>query len=224
MTKLRWIAAASAPLAMIALGMAARAQSSSLYGRPAQQRQMTLANSSFTRVQLEMPGQDIKLNSLVTVIVNDTSKFSSEGEVNRRQQSSLDARLRNWLKLDGLGITPAPQSNGEPRARGSLDSTLRTQMQLDSSAGLQFRITARVVDIRPNGLLFIEARKRVRHNEEDTEEFLTGMVRPEDIKPDNTVLSERVAELDVIKLERGHVRDGSRRGWLLRSMDFFKPI
>ena len=51
-----------------------------------------------------------------------------------------------------------------------------------------------------------------------------GAVRPEDVLPNNTVLSENVAELRIIKRESGHVRDGYRRGFLTRFLDRFSPI
>lgn len=42
--------------------------------------------------------------------------------------------------------------------------------------------------------------------------------------PNNTVLSENVADLRVAKQERGHVRDGYRRGWFLEWLDKWQPF
>jgi flagellar L-ring protein FlgH len=50
---------------------------------------------------------------------------------------------------------------------------------------------------------------------------LSGVVRREDVHPDNTVLSQNIAELMVEKKEIGNVRDGYRRGWLTRLYDRF---
>ncbi len=74
--------------------------------------------------------------------------------------------------------------------------------------GLKLRIPARVVDIRPNGHLVLEAHQTIRNNEEIWERSISGIVRPEDILPNNTVLSEDVAELQIFKTR---ARPGARR-------------
>jgi len=65
----------------------------------------------------------------------------------------------------------------------------------------------------------LEAHQEFRNNDEIWERSLSGIIRPEDILPNNTVLSEDVSELRIAKTERGQVRDGYRRGWLYRLMD-----
>jgi flagellar L-ring protein precursor FlgH len=76
-----------------------------------------------------------------------------------------------------------------------------------------------VVDIRPIGHLVLEAHQSIRNNDEYWERSLSGIIRPEDILPNNTVLSEDVSELQITKRERGQVRDGYRRGWLYYLLD-----
>lgn len=59
-----------------------------------------------------------KLNDLVTIRVNEASNFTSEGEVDRRNISSVDARLQNWIELDGLNLNASPKESTDlPRAR-----------------------------------------------------------------------------------------------------------
>lgn len=201
----------------------AGAQSSSLYGEAGQRRPLRLSDTSWYYLEPQPP-RAIQKYDLVTVIVKEATQFVSEGEINRRTQSNVDARLRDWLKLDGTDITPAPQASGDPRARASLDSQIRTQSELETRDGLQFRITATVVDIRPNGLLVLEAHKRTKVNNEESIQILSGIVRPEDVLPNNTVLSERIAELRIDKKEAGHIRDAYRRGWLIKWLDKVRPF
>jgi flagellar L-ring protein precursor FlgH len=95
---------------------------------------------------------------------------------------------------------------------------------LDSRDAMKFTIACEVVDVRPNGTLVIEGRRSVRNNEEVWDAALTGVVRPEDLLPNNTVRSENIAELRVYKRELGHVRDAYRRGWFLKWLDLFQPF
>lgn len=206
-----------------AVALPAAAQSSSLYGEAGQRRPLRLGDSSWYFLE-PAPPRAIQKYDLVTVIVKEATQYVSEGEINRRTQSNVDARLRDWIKLDGTNISPAPQAAGDPRARASLDSQIRTQSELETRDGLQFRITATVVDIRPNGLLVLEAHKRTRVNNEESIQILSGIVRPDDVMPNNTVLSERIAELRIDKKEAGHIRDAYRRGWFIKWLDKVRPF
>lgn len=170
------------------------------------------------------PPREIQIHDKITVVVLQKRDFTNQGGMDSRTQSQIDARIRDWLKLDGLSLKPAPQEDGDPRARASLDSQLRVESELEAKGVMQFRITVEVTDIRPNGDLVLEGRSKTRYNEEVVETFLSGIVRPEDVKPNNTVLSENIAELDIWLREAGQVRDSYRRGWMLKLLDQLKPF
>jgi flagellar L-ring protein precursor FlgH len=89
---------------------------------------------------------------------------------------------------------------------------------------MKFDITATVVDIRPNGTLVLEAHRKLVNSDEQWEYSLSGICRKEDILDGNVVLSKSIAELQVLKRELGSVRDGYRRGWLLRWWDEFRAF
>ena len=206
-----------------ALSGSAEAQSASLYGAPGVRPPLVMSDSSWYFRQLDPPKQ-IQVEDIVTVLVDVKSQLISEGEVQRRKRALVDARLQDWLRLDGLAIKPAPQADGDPRIRGSINSELRSEMELETRDSLRFSISARVADIRPNGNLVLEARRYIRNNNEEWEQQLSGIVRREDVLPNNTVLSERIYDLKIEKCEHGHVRDAYKRGWLLRLVDHFKPF
>jgi flagellar L-ring protein precursor FlgH len=166
-----------------------------------------------------------QLNDLVTIRVNEASNFTSEGEIDRRNVSSVDARLQNWIALDGLNLNTAEKTGTElPRARGNYNQQTRANGDLYTRELLVFNVTARVVDIRPNGNLVLEARKTMRVDDEIVENMLTGTVRREDILPNNTVLSEKLAELEINRRTVGHVRDSYKRGWLAKFWDGVNPF
>lgn len=213
----------SVPLIAIAGGSTAEAQTSSLYGAPDVRPPLTLTAHSWYFVP-PPPMKQVELNDIVTVIVKEASQVITEGEVQRRTQSNFDARLRNWFQFRGFSLYPLPTTVGEPRARGSFDNQVNTTAEIETQGSLTFRIAARVVDIRPNGNLVIEAHRTITNNDEVWEQSLTGIVRREDIAPDNTIMSEDVSELKIDKRETGTIRDSYRRGWLLQTFDRFKPF
>lgn len=199
-------------------------QSGSIWGAPDQRRPLTLADASWTYQQVLEPKQLIKLHDLITVVVRERSRMSTEGQVDRRKKAEGALTLTDWIKLDGLSITPAPQENGDPKAAGIVDNKYRSQANLHERDMLEFNIACTVADIRPNGTLVIEGHRKIQVNEEEWEYSLSGIVRPEDIQPNNTVQSEKIAELRIHKRQAGHGRDGVRRGWLLKWLDTYQPF
>jgi flagellar L-ring protein precursor FlgH len=217
------LAALFAPAVVLVAASTAFAQRASLYQTQAAGPPLTLENHSWLYVATP-PVRELQINDLVTIVVDQKQQTQTEGEINRIRQSNIDMRLRDWIMLDGIGIATAPMTDGAPRARGSLDGQLRTNAELDTSARTRFTITATIVDIRPNGNLVLEAHSYQQDNDEVIEASLTGIVRREDVLPNNTVFSEKIAELSIRKRETGHIRDAYRRGWLLQFYDDFKPF
>ena len=66
----------------------------------------------------------------------------------------------------------------------------------------------------------------VMHREVQEELFFHADPHPANIVilPNNTILSENVAELSIYKRETGHVRDSYRRGWLMEFWDAVAPF
>ena len=105
-----------------------------------------------------------------------------------------------------------------------MDNKLRAEGNLETTDSLKFRIACSVVDIRPNGNIVLEGHSTVKNNEEVWDYALTGEIRPDSILPNNTVLSENVADMKIVKRETGHVRDSYRRGWALEWLDKWQPF
>ncbi len=199
------------------------AQSSSLYGAPLQRTALSLDVTSWTYQPVPTP-RELTLHDIVTIIVDEKARAFSQGDLTRRRNANLNAALVDWIRLDGLDIKTAPQAEGDPRTQGTLTSQFRAQNTLESRDNLQLRIAAEVVDIRPNGNLVLEARREIINNEERWKYALSGIVRREDVLPNNTVISEDIAGMRLEKLEDGQIRDGYKRSWLMRILDRYSPF
>jgi len=200
-----------------------RAQDSSLYHHdlPSADRQaLQLSDASWLYQRVDPPST-LKLHDLITIAVNESSTLNSQGEVDRRKTGTYDWQLKNWVKLSGLSLKSAPMTGGAPQANSTLDQEYQANSQLQTKDNLQFKITAEIVDIRPNGNLVVEAHHHIRVEENVWEESLTGIIRRDDVLPGNTVPSERIAELSIDTRKVGIVRDGYQRGWLTRIYDRF---
>jgi flagellar L-ring protein precursor FlgH len=142
----------------------------------------------------------------------------------RRKNATYNAALEDWVLFKGFSMIPDPQSAGSPEINGQLDNQYRATSNLQTANQMSFSITAEVVDIRPNGLLVIEARQWIEENEDTWERALIGLVRPEDVTPANTIMSEKIAELKIYKRETGYVKAGWARGWFGQIFDKIQPF
>lgn len=223
MKKIRRVAFAAVTGLSLAHGLEAQAQSSSLYGSPERRRPLTISDSSWYYIKPDEP-PEIQLNDLITVIVDQKSQYINQAQFRRQQRTNVDADLQKWLKFKGFGLGLAPMTGGSPEIEGLYNLQNQIQAQLRQSDGLQFRVGATVADIRPNGNLVIEAHGRQTWNHEIFEMGLSGIIRRQDVLPNNTILSEDVAELQLFARQEGHIRDSWRRGWLWLFLDRHKPF
>lgn len=198
-------------------------QNSSLLSRAESRQGLSLSQNSWI-YQKVLEAHPIGLNDQVTVWVDSTSVVINDGQMDRKKNGYGSLTLPNWILFKGLSVIPDPQSAGDPKIRGEVDNKLRSQANLETRESMKFKIACKVVDIRPNGILVIEGTNHVQNNDEVSDYSLTGEIRAEDIKPDNTVLSASIANLRIDKRESGHVRDGYRRGWMLKWLDKYQPF
>lgn len=203
--------------------------SSLLHAAPqtqAEQQGMTLQTGSF--IYRELPPnarpRELLKHDIITVIVDYRTRMLSEGDAEIRKTNSLNAVLSSWIQFDGKNLKPAAQNDGDPRIAGALNSQYRAESDVELRDSLTFEVAAEIIEVRPNGNLYIEGNQTIQNNEEEWRIFISGEVDRQSIAPDRTVSSKSIAKLDIHKQEVGQVRDGYARGWFNRWYDKYKPF
>lgn len=84
------------------------------------------------------------------------------------------------------------------------------------SNSLSGDISVTVIELLPNGNLKVRGEKRVTLNQGDEYIRLSGIVRPVDIAPDNTISSAKVADATIMYTGEGAMADASKMGWVSR--------
>jgi flagellar L-ring protein precursor FlgH len=69
-----------------------------------------------------------------------------------------------------------------------------------------------VTEVTPEGRLRVEAVRDVKLNREELTLTVSGLVRPDDIASDNTVLSTQIADCRIAWTGRGPIPDKQRPG------------
>jgi flagellar L-ring protein precursor FlgH len=198
-------------------------QSSSLLGDPAKRLKLTMADASWT-YQAPVEPKTWKLNDFVTVLIEEKSRMIREGQVDQRKKAEGAMALNDWIAMDGFAVVPDPQTSGDPKISGIVDNKYRAQANLQNRDTFESSIQCTIVDIRPNGTMVLEGHATAQFDDEEWDLSISGIVRPDDIMPNNTVKSEKVAEKRIVRFSSGQGRDGIRRGWLQKVLDKFQPF
>lgn len=165
----------------------------------------------------------VKVHDIISIMVDEKSSVTVDSRYNRNRQEILKAELKEFLRIDEKGNL-APAALNSPKIDAQLQGRLQSTGQLEDREGIQYRIAAIVVDIRPNGNLILEARKSIRTNRDVWEYRLTGEIRSKDVNRDNTAISENIANLDIVKYQRGKVYDSTKRPWGVVLYDLIFPF
>lgn len=165
----------------------------------------------------------VKVHDIITIMVDEKSSVTIDSRFNRNRTETLKAELKEFMRIDNAGNL-APAALNSPKIDTQLQGRLQSKGQVADREGIQYRIAATVVDIRPNGNLILEARKSIRSNRDVWEYRLTGEIRSKDVNRDNTALSENIANLDIVKHQRGKVYQSTKRPWGVVLYDWFFPF
>ncbi len=95
--------------------------------------------------------------------------------------------------------------------------------QIQRSEAATVRVAGIVTQVLPNGNLVISARQEFRVNNELRELQVTGVIRPQDIASDNTVLHDRMAEARITYGGRGEMTEVQHTRWGQQLMDILLP-
>lgn len=179
-----------------------------------------VAAASFVAVGRAEPRKFAKYD-LVTIIVresvtNDASS-SLETEKSYSKEGKISAMPRITLEdVLNMQVNQSDLTGREPEIGVEFDDEWEGEGTHKQRHSLTARITARIIDIRPNGNLVLEARKSIRTDSEAFSMVVTGTCRKQDITTDNTVMSTRMFDLAVTKEHSGELRRASRKGVLTR--------
>ena len=171
-----------------------------------------------------MPPKTFKVHDLITIIVRQQRKYESDAEQESKSKFEISSELDAFLKFIDGGVGSAAFRRGHPNIDYKFDSRLKNEADKEREDKLTTRITAEIIDVKPNGNLVLQARNEIKFDNDTAIMTLTGTCRQVDVSPDNTVLSTQLADLRIDNINTGAVRDGARRGWLTQVLDFLKPL
>lgn len=174
-----------------------------------------------------------RVNDLVTVLISEKSAASKKATTTADKDSSGDYDMTKFFGMNtDFGLQNLPMANGfykgtnvfSPSAKGTGKSKFKGNGDTTREGTLTATITAKVVEVLPNSNLVIESRKEILVNNEKEILVFRGLIRPDNISPINTILSQYVADAQIYLIGDGVLGDKQSPGWLVRFLDKVWPF
>jgi flagellar L-ring protein precursor FlgH len=157
-------------------------------------------------------GRDLRasqVNDLVTIVVREAASATTGGATKTQRKSSVNSSVTSLA--------------GPTKPAGALANLagLTGDQQLDGSGTtsrettISTVVSARVVKVLSNGYLVLEGSKDVQVNSERQTVTVRGVIRPSDLAADNSVASNRLAQMEIRLNGKGVVGDAIKRPFFL---------
>lgn len=152
-----------------------------------------LAQNVYTRPGAEVGViRDLRarnVGDILTITIQETTTVKNEDKVERRNDTTLAARLEAFTLSDKTF-----QSSGLPRIDIRKESDFSGESKQNSGSDVRASVAVIVVDVQPNGNLVVAGTRTVNVNDETRTLKISGLVRALDVSAENTVLSSQVAD------------------------------
>jgi flagellar L-ring protein precursor FlgH len=138
------------------------------------------------------------VGDLITIKIIETYQSSNNVKQGSSKASSVKAGISRLFGYENQIKKTLPLPSGfDPTklAEGSLTSSTSGQGQLQRESRILATISARVVEVLPNGNLVIQGVRTIKRNRDLEYITITGIVRPQDISSDNSVESTKISDL-----------------------------
>lgn len=156
---------------------------------------------------------------LLTVRIGIDDQATLNSTSNRSRKSSAD--MKGGLSLDWMGTTEADLSG---KANVDSNSSSAGQGTTARSERIELSVAAMVTKVMPNGSMLIEGSQEVEVNFEQRILHVSGLVRPWDISPDNSISYEKIAEARISYGGRGRISEVQQPGWGQQIWDRVSPF
>lgn len=165
-----------------------------------------------------------RIGDIVTIVVREYARSKDYGATESKKSTSLSTVLKSLfgLKDDVSDLTGMKDPTNLMDFSSS--GKFKGSGKVEQSSMLETKISAVVVDVLPNGNLVIEGKRTIVVNGERKVIGVRGVVRPQDIGPNNTVSSEALADAEIIYEGTGVVSRSQAPGLFTKLLMWLWPL
>ncbi|MEF3168687.1 MAG: flagellar basal body L-ring protein FlgH [Deltaproteobacteria bacterium] len=167
------------------------------------------------------------VGDVVTILLEEDFQGAKNVKTQTDRDSEMNVGLTGILGLDF-------KKRMEPRYNTTIDATkaiggatkdsFKGTGKTSRDASLTGTISSRVVEVLPDGNLRIEGTRELKINNESQYLILSGIIRPKDIGPDNTISSTRIGDARISYTGGGTLSEKQNPAWFARLLGLIAPF
>ena len=153
-------------------------------------------------------GRNFQVGDIITVLLNESTQAA------RSQVGSVTRNSTNDMLAPGLAVL-GNKLGGVMKGTdfSKTDISNKGTGTADQTASLSGSVAVAVVEVMANGNLVLRGEKQLALTEGSEVIQVAGIIRPEDVSPNNTVQSRRLANAQIAYRGSGDLANATRAGW-----------
>jgi flagellar L-ring protein precursor FlgH len=165
-----------------------------------------------------------QVGDIVTVLVNITDNADLKNNTAAARTSAENMGITNMFGFETFIPTMLAGAIPSSLVKTNGDNNNGGVAEMKRSEAITLSLAGVITQVLPNGNFVVVARQEVRVGDELRELQVSGVIRPQDIASDNTVMHNRMAEARIAYGGRGQLTDVQTPRWGQQALDIILPF
>ena len=163
-------------------------------------------------------GRNYQVGDIITVLLNESTQAArtQNTDVSRDTKNSLPSGMSTKVGSMSPFLNGIDLNNNNNSSKGA--------GKADQQASLSGSVAVTVIEILANGNLMIRGEKKLGLSEGTEVIQVSGVIRPEDVGPNSTVQSKRLANAQIAYRGSGDLANATKAGWGTSLMHKYWPF
>jgi flagellar L-ring protein precursor FlgH len=163
-------------------------------------------------------GRNYQVGDIITVLLNESTQAArtQNTDVSRESKGSLPSGVNTMLGGKSGWLAGIDVNNNTNSSKGT--------GKADQQASLSGSVAVTIVEILANGNMMVRGEKKLGLSEGTEVIQVSGIIRPEDVGPNGTVQSRRLANAQIAYRGAGDLANAARAGWGTSFMHKYWPF
>jgi flagellar L-ring protein precursor FlgH len=177
--------------------------------------------------------KDLQVGDIIQVVIDEslTSNTSNKRELTNTSTEAMGGGLitpatGNNVPLNSTvqSIANKVNSFGGVQFNSNSDSSFKGNVKANADESFSTTLSVIIEETYQNGNYYIKGSKEMLIDEQKQEIIISGVIRPYDISPDNSINSSQIANLKVLYKKDGEEQDVMHQPWGTKILKMLWPF
>lgn len=166
-----------------------------------------------------------RVGDIITIKLVEKFNAKKKDEASYDKSTNADFGVSSPFRVRGGGVIGSVASPFENIGIGyGSNSNFKGKSDVKQDSSVNGFVAVTVIEVIPNGNLVVRGEKWITLHDGDEKIQFAGIIRPQDIEPDNTIASTKVADVRMVYKDTGIAGDTARPGAVTKFLSKFWPF